>query len=116
MDAASRAFIVLRFSLALFFLWFAFQQLTDSAAWVGYLPVWTGYLPIPGEMLVMLHGWAELVLAILLALGIFTRMVAILLALHLFTIAWTVGGPVGMRDGTLGMSLVALAIGPLDNA
>lgn len=94
--------------------WSAIQQIVDPGIWVGYLPTWTGYLPIPGEMFVMLNGWSELVLAALLAAGCFTRVISIVLGLHLPGIAWTAGGAVGVRDATLAVRLWALAAGKTD--
>lgn len=101
--------------MVVLFLWFGINQLLDPSIWITYLPEWTGYLPIPGEMLVMLNGWTEIILAAALALGTFVRPVSIILALHLFGIAIVAGGAIGMRDATLGMSLLALALGNTDS-
>ncbi len=106
--------LVLRWSFALLFAWFGAQQLIDASSWVGFLPEFTGYLPIPGEMLVQLNGWLELCLAILLIAGYQTRLVSAFLALHLFGIAATVGGAIGVRDAALGCMGVALALQPVD--
>lgn len=101
--------------MVLLFAWFAVQQLMDPSAWVGYLPEWTGYLPIPGEMLIMLNGWTELVLAAMMVVGCFTRWISIVLGLHLIGIAWTAGGAVGVRDAALALCMFALASGPADD-
>lgn len=106
--------LVLRWSFALLFFWFGVQQLMNASDWVTFLPEFTGYLPIPGEMLVQLNGWLELCLAVLLLLGYQTRIAAGLLALHLFGIAASVGGAIGMRDAVLGSIGVALALPPAD--
>ncbi len=101
---------VLRYSFALLFFWFGFAQLTDATSWVIYLPEWTGYFPIPGEMLVQINGLLEVCCAFLITLGIYTRVVAGFLALHLFGIAVSVGGATGVRDAALGVMGVALAL------
>lgn len=106
--------LVLRWAFALLFVWFGAQQLMDASSWVGFLPEFTGYLPIPGEMLVQLNGWLELCLALLLIAGYQTRLVSAFLALHLFGIAATVGGAIGVRDAGLGCMGLALALAPVD--
>ncbi len=114
MNAQEVTRIVLRWSWVGLFLWFGSQQLIHPGQWVSFLPTWTGYFPVPGEMLVQLNGWLELCLAVLLAIGCYTRMVAGFLALHLFGIAVTAGGAIGMRDAVLGMVGVSLALGGPD--
>ena len=109
-----KSLTLLRYAIVLLFLWFGWHQLIDPGAWVTYLPQWTGYFPVPGEMLVQLNGWMELVLAVLLAFGWFVRPVAAFLALHLFGIAVTVMGAIGMRDFVLGLATVVLAMNPPD--
>jgi uncharacterized membrane protein YphA (DoxX/SURF4 family) len=106
---------VLRYSWALLFVWFGYQQLTDPSVWVGYLPVWTGYFPIPGEMLVQLNGWSEIIAAAFLILGIFVRPVAVLLSLHLFGIAVVAGGATGVRDAALACAGLSLALSESDD-
>lgn len=105
-----RSTLLIRYSLTALFLWFGFQQLTDPSSWITFLPSWTGYFPIPGEMLIQLNGWFEIVAATMLGLGIWTRLVAGVLGLHLIGIAASVGGAVGMRDLALGLCTVAITL------
>jgi len=102
--------LILRYSWALLFFWFGYAQLTDASAWVFFLPEWTGYFPIPGEMLIQLNGLMEICGAILLAAGVFTRLVSAFLAVHLGIIALSVGGAIGARDATLSAVGFALAL------
>lgn len=102
--------IVLRWSWVALFFWFGSQQLINPSDWVGFLPEFTGYLPIPGEMLVQLNGLFEIVLAIALLLGVYTRVSATLLALHLLGIAVVAGGAIGVRDAALAMVGFAIAL------
>ena len=106
---------VLRYSFALLFFWFGVAQLTDATNWVIYLPEWTGYFPIPGEMLVQINGLLEVCCAFLITLGIYTRVIAGFLALHLFGIAMSVGGATGVRDAALAAMGLALALQTPDN-
>ncbi len=108
------AALVLRFGWVGLFLWFGVQQLMHPGDWVGFLPEWTGYLPIPGEMLVQLNGWLEVCLAVLLAVGAWTRAVAGILAVHLAAVAVSAGGAVGVRDAGLATIGLAIALSPPD--
>ncbi len=105
---------VVRVSAVLLFLWFGFQQLVSPGDWVGFLPTWTGYFPVPGEMLVQLNGLMEVVLAALLALGAYTRVSAGLLGVHLFFIALSAGGAIGVRDAVLAFMTLSLCVGTPD--
>jgi len=100
---------LLRYGWALMFLWFGLEQLINPSVWTGYLPEWTGYLPIPANMLVQLNGWMEVVGALFLLSGIFVKITALILSAHLFLIAWTAGGAIGVRDFVLGIMGLALA-------
>ena len=106
--------IMIRYAIVLLFTWFAVQQMLAPGVWTAYLPTWTGYLPIPAEMLIRLNGWTEFILAVLLAVGCYTRIIATILGLHLIGIAWTAGGAVGVRDAALAVCTLALAVAPPD--
>ncbi|MBI5728801.1 MAG: DoxX family protein [Candidatus Magasanikbacteria bacterium] len=93
--------LMVRYAFAVLFLWFGTEQLLNPDMWVAFLPAWTGYLPVPSLMLIQFNGWFEIVFALLLALGGFTRLVAAALSLHLLGIAVTAGGAIGMRDFAL---------------
>ena len=103
-------FEVLRLALAGVFLWFGFSQLFDSLAWVGIVPDWAvNLLHMPPAFIVLSNGLLEVVLGSLLALNILTRYVALVLALHLFVIAFELGlTAIGVRD--FGLSFATLAI------
>ncbi len=102
--------VIARIGLGLVMLWFGTQQLIHAAQWVGYLPSWIGNLSISSITIVHLNGWFEVAFGTLLILGFYTRIVAIILALHLFGITFTVGyNEIGVRDFGLSMSLLALA-------
>jgi len=100
---------VLRFGFALLFLWFGYQHILDPSVWLGFLPEWTGYLPIPGETLVQINGLFAIISALFLILGVYTRVVALILGFHLIAIALEAGGATGVRDAALAMCALALA-------
>lgn len=103
-------FEILRLALAGVFLWFGFSQLFNSLAWVGIVPNWAvNILHMPPAFIVLGNGLLEVVLGSLLALGILSRYVALVLALHLFVIAFEMGfSAIGIRD--FGLSFATLAI------
>lgn len=107
--------LILRFSFAVLFLWFGYQQLMDPGAWVAFLPNWIGYIPMPAQMFVQLNGWFEIMASIALIAGVFVRPVAVFLALHLFGIAVTAGGAIGVRDAVLAMIGIALGVAEPDS-
>ena len=116
MNPLSRATsVIIRYAMCLVFLWFGVNQLTHPASWVAFLPQWTGYFPIPGEMLIRLNGWFEVIFALLLAAGVYTRIAAFLLGAHLLVIALDVGGAIGVRDAGLSITTMSLALSHPDD-
>ena len=106
------ALTVLRYGLAIIFIWFAIAQLSDPSAWTSYLPSWVASLPMPAVTFVMCNALFELVAAVLLILGAWTRITALLLSLHLFGIALSLGyNAVAVRDLGLAFASLALAVG-----
>ena len=103
---------VLRIGLAFVFIWFGVMQLQAPAHWTSFLPSFLKSMPISGVTFVLLNGVFEIVAGILIAIGAWTRITALLLALHLFGIAGTIGlTAVGVRDIGLSVATLALAIG-----
>lgn len=101
--------IVMRVGLVILFLWFGSSQLHDPTMWTSYLPAFLGNFHVSLASLVQVNGLFEVIGAILLGIGCYTRFVAGLLALHLFGIAFTVGlNSVGMRD--IGLSFATLSL------
>ena len=103
--------VVLRLVFAFVFFYFGFAQLNNSNMWISYLPDWVGGLPISATKFVLLNGWFEIVSATLLVLGAYVRPVALLLALHLFGIAASIGiDPTGVRDIGLAGATFAISL------
>lgn len=101
---------VLRVGLALVFLWFGSQQLLETERWTGFVPeAIVAMSGLSAELLVRANGVFEIIFGSLLLLGFQTRIVALLLALHMFQITGTVGySAIGVRD--FGLSVATLAI------
>ncbi len=101
--------VLLRVAMALVMLWFGTHQLLQPEQWFAFLPSWTNSLPISQTTFVYLNGWFEVSFGVLLFLGFYTRIVALLLGLHLLGIAFSLGyTALGVRD--FGLALATLAV------
>lgn len=100
--------VILRIGIALVFLWFGISQLTDPASWTSYVPLAVSQIVHPA-IVVFINGVFEIICGLLLISGLFTRVAAILLGLHLIGIIVGVGyNEIGVRD--FGLMLAAFAI------
>ena len=98
---------VLRIAMALVFFWFGITQLINPGMWVGYIPDWLTILP--AATFVIINGIFEIVFAALLITGIFTRIVSLVLGLHLLFIGISIGyNAVAIRD--IGLALATLSV------
>ena len=107
--------VVLRLGLAVVFLWFGSQQLSDPSVWTGFVPGWTANPWISVETIILLNGFAEIVAAVLLISGFWLRPVGLLLTIHMLVIALEAGGAIGIRDFGLAISCLALALSTPDH-
>ncbi len=91
-------------------LWFGAQQVLHSADWIGYVPQEVvGLLPVQTQTFVIANGSVELACGVLLLLGVFTRVVAFVMTVHLAAIAFSLGNTaVGIRDWGLTAAMAGL--------
>ncbi len=120
--------IILRVGLGLVIIWFGWQQASNPSAWIAYLPTFIKNFSISSTSLiypytkdlsvwVYLNGWFELVFGALLIIGFYTRIVAFILALHLFNIIFAVGyNEIGVRDFGLFIALLSIFLHEAKNA
>jgi uncharacterized membrane protein YphA (DoxX/SURF4 family) len=101
---------VLRIGMALVFLWFGSQQLLHTSMWIGLIPDWvTSLTGFTTATVVHFNGAFEIVFGLALLTGYFTRVTALLLALHMLSITFDIGyTAVGVRD--FGLSIAAIAV------
>ncbi len=106
---------IIRFAIAVLFIWFGTQQLLHTDSWLSWLPSWAHTLPIPATVFLQLNGAFEVVLGTLLLLGLATRVTALILALHLYGITFSIGyNDIGVRDFILATTTLTLGLIPSD--
>lgn len=102
------ASIVVRLSISLLFLWFGINQLSLPEDFLGYLPGFLLQQENPG-LFVFLNGIFETVLGFMLLIGWKARWIALILSVHLLSIAVTLGyNDIFIRDAAL--TLVTFSI------
>jgi len=100
---------VLRIGLSLVFLYFGYQQITNINEWLGFVPNFALVFGLTAKNIVLMNSLLELILGILLLLGLFTRTSSLILSIHLYGIAFSLGfNDLGVRD--LGLATATLAI------
>ncbi|MGV8150148.1 MAG: DoxX family protein [Candidatus Woesearchaeota archaeon] len=102
--------IVLRYALSLVFFWFAINQLIMPDDWTGYLPEFLANTANP-VMFIYANAIFEIIFGTLLILGIFTRLSAFLLGIHLLGISATLGwSAVAIRDYGLAFATLSIVL------
>ena len=100
---------ILRIGLALVFLWFGISQLINPESFLGYIPQWLYIQNFSAHTIIISNGIFETVFGFLLLIGLFTRISAFLLALHLLGIMFSLGyNDIAVRDFGLVMATVSL--------
>ncbi len=115
---------IVRIAVSLVFLWFGISQIVNPESFLGYIPEWLyqqepqmmhGFMqfmqkaPNFAYTLILLNGIFETIFGALLLMGYFTRIAAFLLALHLFSIAFSLGyNDIAIRDFGLALATASL--------
>jgi len=118
--------VIVRIGLALVLLWFGTHQLINPESFLGYIPQWLyshepqmmhehslqlmHNIPKPSvHFILMFNGIFEVIIGSLLLIGIYTRIIASIAALHLFFIALSLGyNDIAIRD--LGLTMMAVSL------
>lgn len=101
--------IILRISLAIVFLYFGVMQLKDPSSWSGFVPDFVQFSFLSANNIVVFNGFMEVVLGTFLLVGLYVRFASIIMSLHLFGIAFSIGfSPLGVRDFGLAFATLAL--------
>lgn len=106
---------LLRISLSLVFLYFGYQQITSPENWISFVPSYALIFGISAEKLVLFNSILELGLGSLLLIGLYTQFVSLILSLHLFGIAFSIGfNPLGIRDFGLAFAMFSVFLNGID--
>ncbi|RME32217.1 DoxX family membrane protein [Candidatus Woesearchaeota archaeon] len=100
-----------RIGIALVYLFFGFSQLIDPARFTGWLPAEAAILPVSATTLILANGVLEVTLGLLLIAGIYTRLSAAVLGLHLLAISTSMGfTETAVRDFGLALATLSVAL------
>lgn len=102
---------ILRVGLALVMYWFGIMQILDPERFAGLIPEFIVNILGSATTISFINGIVEVILATLLTIGLFTKIAAWILAIHLagitIILGWT---PSGVRDFGLTIALVSIAL------
>lgn len=108
--AAEWAPTMARVLLGLVLAWFGYHELVAPRLWTGYVPGVATTSQV-GVVLVLVHGWALLVLAVAIIAGVALRLAAAVAALLVLQIVITLTVTGGLTDLTLrDVGVLGLAI------
>ena len=109
---------LLRIGLSLVFLYFGFQQITSPNEWVSFVPDWALKFSfgLSANNIVMANAILELTLGIFLIIGLYTKFSALILSLHLFGIAFSMGiNQIAVRDFGLAVATLVVFLNGMDS-
>ncbi len=101
---------VARVLLGLVLAWFGYHELVAPGLWTGYVPILAATSHL-AEVLVLVHGWVLLVLAVALVAGVAPRLAAAIAAVLLVEIVVSLTVSAGLSDlvlrdvGVLGLAV-----------
>ncbi len=98
--AAEWAPTMARVLLGLVLAWFGYHELVAPGLWTGYVPGMAAASQV-AVVLVLVHGWVLLVLAVAIVAGVALRLVAAIAALLVLQIVVTLTVTGGLTDLTL---------------
>jgi uncharacterized membrane protein YphA (DoxX/SURF4 family) len=114
--------ILLRVGMSLVFFWFGIKQIINPKQFAYYVPDYLAKIFGSSENVSFINGIFEVVFALFLIIGLFTKISSFILAIHLASITFLVGifTPTGIRDFGLTIATFSIALnGPdkycLDN-
>jgi len=101
--------VILRFGVCAVFLYFGINEMLRPKEFLIWLPSFTADLPISQVLLVFLIGLFLIFFGVLLLLGVFMRVSALMLAGHVAGVTISLGATqIGARD--FGITLATLAV------
>jgi uncharacterized membrane protein YphA (DoxX/SURF4 family) len=109
---AAWGLFVIRIGLSGVLLWFGTREIFTPAEWIGYVPMWAVALSgVSAASIVLLNGILEIISGLLILLGVFTRLAALAMGLHLVLIAFSLGyNSIAVRDMGLAAAFFGIAL------
>ena len=105
--------LILRIGLSAVLYWFSINQFINPEGWTRLVPAYLNF--ITPLSFIYINATFEIILATLLLIGLFTRIVALLFTIHLIPIIVALGyGPSAVRDLGLLFASLSLAISGSD--
>ena len=106
--------IVLRLGISIVFLWFGINQLIDPEKFMGYLPK-ALLLSTFASSIVLANGIFGTITGLLLAISLWVRPVALIIAIHLIIVIIGLGyNDITVRDFGLLCATIAIFLGGAD--
>ncbi len=102
---------LLQVGLGFVFIWFGWGSITNTEMWVGLVPAWVESIASP-EILIKIHGTIELFFGVLLVIGQFVRISALVLFLSLLNTVFLVSGQTQTRDIGLAVAILSVVLQP----
>ncbi|HLD05288.1 MAG TPA: DoxX family membrane protein [Candidatus Nanoarchaeia archaeon] len=101
---------VVRLGLGLVLLWFGIDALLNPGVWSTLVPKWIlGWSHLSADTFMYLNGVIEIILGLLLLIGLWTRLAAMLTACLLLGILLSLGyGDLAVRDFGLFLGAISL--------
>lgn len=101
--------LLCRIGISFVFLWFGYSQLMHPENFVSWIPKEAERILAQPTILVILNGAFEMSFGLLLLIGVYTKIVALALGVHLALITASIGlTEIGVRD--IGLTLATLSI------
>ena len=107
--------VSLRVGLAIVLFWFAFAQFKNPSSWANLVPAYA--TTVTSAMnIVYMNASLEVVMASLILIGLYTRVVATVFTIHIIPIILALGlsSPSGIRDVGIFFATLSLAISGSD--
>jgi uncharacterized membrane protein YphA (DoxX/SURF4 family) len=101
--------VLVRYGVGIVFFLFGVDQILNPGNWSAWMPAWIGNLGVELDTIVVSLGIFNLAVGVLLLLGLFTRLAALLAGLHLIGVIYTLGwNDITIRD--IGLLLASIAV------
>ena len=105
------ATVSIRLGLGVVFGWFGVDKFIHPEAWFKWVPAWvSGIAPVPPNMMMYAQGGLEVLIALFLVLGLFTRVIAVIASVLLAGIILSSGGIHDITIRDLGLFSAALSL------